>query len=133
MTRQDPQPPDGSRESLGRDALEVLRRRIDGIDSQLVNLLTERRRVVEEVAKVKREHELPASHPAREENLISARREQAEAAGLDPDFVEDLFRTIMRNSRVGQLDTLSRSGVRPGATVLIVGGLGSMGSFFARW
>lgn len=119
--------------SPGRDALEELRRRIDGIDTQLVNLLAERRQVVEEVAHVKREYDLPASHPAREENLISARRAQAEGAGLEPDYVEDLFRTILRNSRVGQLDTLSRSGVRPGATVLIVGGLGSMGRFFSRW
>jgi chorismate mutase / prephenate dehydrogenase len=113
--------------------IEALRRQIDSIDSQLVDLLVQRRRVVEQVAEVKREHDLPVFHPAREENLISARRTQAAAAGLDPDYVEDLFRTVIRNSRLGQLDTLSSASVKPGARVLIVGGSGGMGRFFSRW
>lgn len=113
--------------------LEALRQQIDGLDQQLVNLLAQRRRVVEQVAQVKQQHDLPTFHPAREENLISARRAQAAQAGLDPDFIEDLFRTMLRHSRVGQLNTLGWRGVRPGAKVLLVGGRGSMGRFFNRW
>lgn len=114
-------------------SLDQLREQIDRIDQQMVELLARRRQVVEAVAQVKREHDLPMSHPAREENLISARRAQAVAAGLEPDYVEDLFRAVLRNSRVGQLNTLGRRSVRPGAQVLIVGGLGSMGRFLSRW
>jgi chorismate mutase/prephenate dehydrogenase len=113
--------------------LGELRQQIDTIDRQLVELLAQRRRVIGEVAEVKQQHGLPTFHPAREEDLISARRAQAVQAGLDPDYVEDLFRTMLRNSRVGQLRTLGRRGVRPGAKVLIVGGRGSMGRFFAEW
>ncbi len=122
--------------SLGHAAaggLEPLRLGIDQLDEQLVELLARRRRLVEEVAQIKQQQNLPTFHPAREENLISARRAQAVAAGLDPDYIEDLFRTVMRHSRVGQLETLGRRGVRPGATVLIVGGKGRMGQFFQRW
>jgi chorismate mutase / prephenate dehydrogenase len=114
-------------------ALDELRQQIDNLDQQLVEVLAQRQRVVQRVAEVKRQHDLPTFHPAREENLISARRAQATQAGLDPDYVEDLFRTMMRHSRVGQLSTLSRRSVRPGAKVLIVGGRGKMGSFFATW
>ena len=119
--------------SAAKPALENLRVQIDSIDQQLVDLLVQRLRVVKEVAQVKHQHDLPTFHPAREENLISARREQAAQAGLDPDYVEDLFRTVLRHSRVGQLSTLSRRSVRPGAKVLIVGGLGKMGRFFGTW
>jgi chorismate mutase / prephenate dehydrogenase len=133
MNNQEPESCATGRPRSPDETIEELRRQIDGIDTQLVNLLAQRRQVVERIARVKREHDLPASHPAREEDLISARRDQAAAAGLDPDYVEDLFRTMLRNSRVGQLDTLSRSGVRPGAKVLVVGGLGSMGRFLSRW
>ncbi len=112
--------------------LDQLRERIDRLDEQLVELLAQRRRVVQEVAEVKQQHDLPTFHPAREENLISARRVQAVQAGLDPDYIEDLFRTVMRHSRVGQLDTLGRRSVRPGAKVLILGGHGNMGRFFLR-
>jgi chorismate mutase / prephenate dehydrogenase len=114
-------------------SLEQLREQIDRIDQQLVDLLAQRLRVVEQVTTVKQQHDLPTFHPAREENLISARRVQAIQAGLDPDYVEDLFRTVLRHSRVGQLSTLSRRSVRTGAKVLIVGGLGKMGRFFANW
>ena len=113
--------------------LEDLRVQIDTIDRRLVELLSQRLQVVQQVTKVKQQHELPTFHPAREENLISARRAQAADAGLDPDYVEDLFRTVLRHSRVGQLDTLGRRGVRPGAKVLIVGGRGQMGRFFTDW
>jgi chorismate mutase/prephenate dehydrogenase len=113
--------------------LAELREQIDGIDEQLVELLARRKRAIEAVAEVKQQHDLAAFHPAREENLISARRAQAARAGLDPDYIEDLFRTVLRHSRVGQLHTLGRRGVRPGAKVLLVGGRGSMGRFFEHW
>ncbi len=113
--------------------LDHLRDQIDAIDKQLVELLAQRGRVVQQVTQVKQQHDLPTFHPAREENLISARRAQATQAGLDPDYVEDLFRTVMRHSRVGQLTTLGRRGVRPGAKVLILGGLGNMGRFLSGW
>lgn len=116
-----------------RGALTGLRRRIDRIDGQIVRLLAQRRATVQRVAEVKQRHDLPLFHPAREENLISVRRSEAAGAGLDPDFVEDIFRTVLRYSRTKQLDTLSRRSVRPGAKVLLVGGRGSMGTFFGRW
>jgi chorismate mutase/prephenate dehydrogenase len=116
-----------------KPSLDHLRTQIDSLDQQLVDLLAQRRRVVQQVIEVKQQHDLPTFHPAREENLISARRAQAAQAGLDPDYVEDLFRTMLRHSRVGQLNTLGRRGVRPGAKVLIVGGLGNMGRFLASW
>jgi len=138
MSEQKPKPRQAaqgdSEKSLPHKAqLDRLRKQIDGIDKQLVELLAQRRGVVQKVTEVKQQHELPTFHPAREENLISARRTQATQAGLDPDYVEDLFRTMLRHSRVGQLDTLGRRGVRPGAKVLVVGGRGQMGRFFAKW
>jgi chorismate mutase / prephenate dehydrogenase len=113
--------------------LGQLRDQIDRLDQQMVELLAQRRRIVEQVIEVKRRQELPTFHPAREEKLISARRAQAAQAGLDPDLVEDLCRSILRYSRVGQLTSRGRRGVRPGAKVLVVGGRGSMGRFFSTW
>jgi chorismate mutase/prephenate dehydrogenase len=118
--------------SQHRERLDQLRQQIDHTDSELLRLLAERRSLTLRVAEVKHETGLPTQHPAREEDLISARRALASQLGLDPDYIEDLFRTIMRNSRVGQLDTLARRSVRAGAKVLIVGGRGGMGKLFER-
>ncbi len=117
----------------GPVTLQPLREEIDQIDRQVVDLLARRKEVIRRITEVKQENDLPTHHPAREENLITARRHQAAQAGLDPDYIEELFRTVLRHSRAGQLDTLGRRSVRPGAKILIVGGRGSMGKFFASW
>jgi chorismate mutase/prephenate dehydrogenase len=88
---------------------------------------------VQRVVALKRAQHLPVYHPAREEDLISQRRAQATCAGLDADHVEELFRSILRQSRLRQAVQVTRTGVRPGATVLLVGGAGKMGRYLGRW
>ncbi len=113
--------------------LEGLRRSIDAIDEKIVHLLADRHACVQNVVALKTAHNLPVYHPAREEDLISQRRDQALKAGLDPDHVEGLFRTILRQSRVRQTVHAAKAGVKPGYKVLIVGGCGRMGRYFGRW
>lgn len=108
-----------------------LRTKIDKIDSQILSLLTQRQVQVENVVQLKKKHHIPVYHPAREEDLISQLRIQAEKANLDPDFMEDLYRVILRQSRVKQTNQMEHKGVKPGAKILIIGGAGQMGRFFA--
>src|SRR5271157_4025543 len=99
MNKQEPEPLDASPQAdAGAQAAGIghLREQIDSIDQQLVGLLAQRRRVVEKITHVKQQQDLPMSHPAREEDLISARRAQAVEAGLDADYVEELFRAVLR-------------------------------------
>ena len=65
---------DASKEYL--KALEGLREGIDAVDQQVVDLLAKRQKQVDRVVELKKEHNLQVYHPAREENLISARRER---------------------------------------------------------
>lgn len=113
--------------------LEQLRHRIDGIDEQIVALLAQRHATVQQVVAIKTAQRLPVYHPSREEDLISQRRDQALRVGLDPDHIEELYRSILRQSRVRQTVQINRVPVRPGATVLIVGARGKMGAYFSRW
>lgn len=110
--------------------LEALREKIDAADEKIVSLLARRQELVHRIVEIKKKHHLPVYHPAREEDLISERRRQGRRAGLDPDYVEELYRTILRQSRVEQTGRMSRKGIRPGAVVLIVGGYGEMGRYF---
>lgn len=125
-----PIPPADPRETAH---LEALRREIDALDRQIVELLARRSTTVQRVVTIKTAHHLPVYHPAREEDLISQRREQAARAGLDPDHVEDLFRSIIRQSRLRQNAQVSRVPTRPGARILLVGGAGRMGAYFTQW
>ncbi len=113
------------------DQISPLRDEIDAIDSQILSLLARRQTQVENVVALKKVHSIPVYHPAREEDLISKLRLQSQQSGLDPDFMEDLYRVILRQSRVKQTQKMEHKGVRPNAKVLVIGGKGQMGSLFA--
>jgi chorismate mutase/prephenate dehydrogenase len=112
--------------------LDKLREDIDCLDAEIVQLLSRRRKVVDRIAAFKKAHHLPVYHPAREEDLISRRRKEAETARLDPDHIEEIFRAVLRKSRLAQSSGLASQSTRPHATVLLVGGNGGMGRFFQR-
>jgi len=114
-------------------ALGALRRDIDELDEQIVSLLAERKGRVERVVALKRKYQLPAYHPAREEDVIFDRRRKAVEAGLDPDHVEELFRCILRESRISQATRIPRTALRPDVHVLLVGAGGGMGRYFSGW
>lgn len=108
-----------------------LRDRIDEIDSRILSLLSQRQEQVLKVVELKKTHNMPVYHPAREEDMISRLRTQAGKAGMDPDFLEELYRIIMRQSRVKQAGEMELNSVVPNGKILIVGGAGQMGRYFA--
>ena len=111
--------------------IKKLRNNIDGIDQQILDLISQRLDQVRQVVALKKSHNIPVYHPAREEDLISKLRNQAAAAAVNPDFIEELYRVVLRNSRIEQTGQMKQQSVKAGANVLIVGGAGQMGQFFA--
>ncbi|TLM99641.1 bifunctional chorismate mutase/prephenate dehydrogenase, partial [bacterium] len=103
------------------------------IDGRIIELLAERASVVAEVAEVKKANNLPVYHPAREEDLITSRRKLAKELNLSPDMAEEIFRTVLRNSRIKQTGTMAGKAVNPSAKILVVGGAGAMGRLLVRW
>ena len=111
-------------------SLDDLRQQIDTLDRQLVELLVARSRVTAEIGAVKRERGLALYVPERESELLSARRDQAEAAGADPDRIEDVLRRVMRGSYASQ-ETALPAVVDRRAPVVVLGGRGAMGRLMA--
>jgi chorismate mutase/prephenate dehydrogenase len=111
-------------------SLDDLRQQIDTLDRQLVELLVARSRVTAEIGAVKRERGLALYVPERESELLTARREQAETAGADPDMIEDVLRRVMRGSYASQ-ETALPAVVDRRAPVVVLGGRGAMGRLMA--
>lgn len=111
--------------------IKTFRDSIDRIDRQILELISQRLDQVEKVVALKKTHNIPVYHPAREEDLISKLRSQASGTGVDPEFIEEMYRVILRNSRLRQTGQMKQKGIRPGARVLMVGGGGQMGQFFS--
>ncbi|MBY0382251.1 MAG: chorismate mutase [Xanthobacteraceae bacterium] len=76
-------------------SLSDLRSTIDRIDRDLVALLAERVRCLDQVVAVKTRDKLPAAIPERVEEVVAHVRAQAEAKGMPPDLAELLWRRLI--------------------------------------
>ncbi|MFN7146473.1 MAG: chorismate mutase [Myxococcota bacterium] len=72
-----------------------IRARIDAVDDALVGLLAERAALVAELWAAKAAAGVGVRDPAREADVYARLRARAEAAGLDADAVERVFRAIV--------------------------------------
>lgn len=116
----------------GKQQLRDQRERIDEIDNKILDLLSERNRVVKEVIEKKVQNQLPIFVAGREEQKSEAFREKARQRNLDPDWAEDFLRMIMSASRASQSTReFPRATERP-MEILMVGGEGGMGSLYTR-
>ncbi len=78
------------------ELLKEHRESIDRLDSILVYTLGERFKHTQAVGKLKAEHDLPASDPAREATQIARLEELAEKANLDPKFATKFLNFIIQ-------------------------------------
>lgn len=83
---------------MSKDRLEEIRKSIDKLDETIVKALGERQKIVREVIINKLEREDEIRDPDREEKLISKIRHKAPEVGMDPYFLEQLFREIIHHS-----------------------------------
>lgn len=74
------------------------RDKIDAIDAQLVELLSQRSQCVIEIGKIKRERNLPVYDPKREKDILN-RLVARNRGPLDGDALKRLFERILDESR----------------------------------
>ena len=80
--------------------LSSLRKKIDHVDLQLLELLAQRLNISREIAEYKRQNNLPIQDRKRELEVITERIEKFKQLGFDDEiFVTKLFELIMRKSR----------------------------------
>ncbi|MCV2882354.1 chorismate mutase [Actibacterium sp. XHP0104] len=78
------------------ELLKEHRESIDRLDAILVYTLGERFKHTQSVGKLKAEHDLPPSDPAREAKQIARLEELAVQADLDPEFAKKFLNFIIQ-------------------------------------
>ncbi len=83
---------------MGKDLLNEIRKTIDRLDTSIVKALGERQRIVRQVLSDKLERSDEIRDPDREEELLKKIRQLGAEEGIDPYFLEQLFREIIQHS-----------------------------------
>jgi len=108
------------------------RSRLDEIDEKILDLLSERNKIVHQVIEKKIDNQLPIFAPKRENEKTVAFRAMAAQHNLDEDWAEDFLRMIMASSRASQSANEFPRATRRPKEILIVGAKGGMGSLYAK-
>ncbi|WP_341301317.1 chorismate mutase [Lysinibacillus sp. FSL H8-0500] len=74
--------------------LEEVRECIDSLDNQIVKLLSERNKFVEQAAKFKKDAE-DVKAPQRVEAVIEKVRKLANENNVNPNIIEEIYRTLI--------------------------------------
>lgn len=112
--------------------LETPRQRIDEIDEEILDLLAERSKTVQDVIKRKVENQLPVFVPEREAEKSEAFKAKAKERGIDPEWAEDFLRMIMSASRASQSQQKFPIATEQPRHILFIGGEGGMGKLYKR-
>lgn len=112
------------------DALAQVRDQITKLDSELLRLLAERRKLTNEVAETKIRHHIPVRDVKREEQLLVKLIKEGQKAGLDAHYVTQLFHVIIEDSVLNQQAMLAER-ANPGSALPLnrVAFLGDKGSY----
>lgn len=79
----------------GTDGLDSLRRQIDRIDDQIVDLLAERFALLRDVAAYKRPRGIPVVIPERIDEVVERCAARGAQRGLDAEMLRDIYRRLV--------------------------------------
>jgi len=78
--------------------LDALRDQLDSIDERILSLLSERAKIIMQVADFKRHHNIPVYVPEREVSIIEHLR-MTNPGPLPGDTIERIYRTVLEEMR----------------------------------
>ncbi len=88
------------------ESLNQLRKQIDELDNNLMDLLTKRMRVSREIAEYKRQHNMTVVQTTRYSEILDKRAVQGQLCGMSPDFVKTVYEAIHSESVRQQVEIM---------------------------
>lgn len=92
-------------------SLEDLREQIDTADREILEALANRMRIVEQIGEYKRDNNVTTLQVARWDSLLNDRTEKGKALNLFPEFVQDVFKQIHKESIRAQSQIMNNDNV----------------------
>lgn len=95
-------------ETVTTEGIVQLRKQIDEIDNQLMELLSKRMRVCREIGHYKKEHNMTVLQTSRYNEILDKRGAQGALCGMAPEFVAKVFENIHEESVRQQIEIINK-------------------------
>ena len=95
-------------ETSTTEGISQLRKQIDDLDNQLMELLAKRMRVCREIGQYKKEHNMTVLQAARYNEILEKRGAQGALCGMDAQFVAKVFEGIHEESVRQQIEIINK-------------------------
>ncbi len=95
-------------EKTTTEGITQLRKQIDELDNDLMELLSKRMRVCREIGQYKKEHNMTVLQPTRYNEILNKRGAQGTLCGMDSDFVKVVFEAVHQESVRQQMEIINK-------------------------
>ena len=90
------------------EGINELRKQIDELDNNLMDLLSKRMRVSREIGQYKKEHNMTVLQTSRYNEILDKRGAQGSLCGMDAKFIKEIFEAIHDESVRQQIEIINR-------------------------
>lgn len=95
-------------EHVTTEGITQLRRQIDDLDNQIMDLLSRRMRICREIGQYKKEHNMTVLQPSRYNEILDKRGAQGALCGMSAEFIASVFEHIHEESVRQQMEIINR-------------------------
>ncbi len=95
-------------ENTTTEGITQLRKQIDELDNDLMQLLAKRMRVCREIGQYKKEHNMTVLQAQRYNEILDKRGAQGALCGMDSDFVKTIFEAVHEESVRQQMEIINK-------------------------
>ncbi len=95
-------------ENATTEGITQLRKQIDELDNDLMQLLAKRMRVCREIGQYKKEHNMTVLQAQRYNEILDKRGAQGALCGMDSDFVKTIFEAVHEESVRQQMEIINK-------------------------
>ena len=95
-------------ETNSTEGITQLRKQIDELDNQLMELMSKRMRVCREIGQYKKDHNMTVLQSARYSEILDKRGAQGALCGMSPEFVAKVFEGIHEESVRQQMEIINK-------------------------
>ena len=95
-------------EHVTTEGIQQLRKQIDELDNQLMELLAKRMNVCRQIGEYKKEHNMTVLQASRYNEILEKRGVQGSLTGMAPEFVAKVFESIHEESVRQQIEIVNK-------------------------